>query len=154
MSSRSTRSKAAKHGGSSISENGPHAAKQSRVETASNLPNPYLSSLEQDFLYHIGYSRPEIRELFNDVKVGTSVLVYSSLIVPVHVQLCVTDLYMYMYMYMYIHCTCIYVHIHSHSILLQAGIFVIIQIILMISIRLVMLHMYMYASLVPVSSWL
>ena len=57
-------------------ENGPRAAEQSRVETASNLPNPHLSSLEEDFLYHIGYSRPEIKELFHDVKVATSVLVH------------------------------------------------------------------------------
>ena len=71
----SSSSKAAKHDGS-ISENGPRADEQSRVEPTSGLPNPHLSSLEQDFLYHIGYSRPEIRELFHDVKVDTSVLVY------------------------------------------------------------------------------
>jgi hypothetical protein len=31
--------------------------------------NPHLSSLESDFLYHIGYSSGDCREAFKDVKV-------------------------------------------------------------------------------------
>ena len=37
--------------------------------SSASLPNPYLSSLENDFLYHLGYSRHEIRDIFHDVKV-------------------------------------------------------------------------------------
>ena len=34
------------------------------------LPNPHLSSLDKDFLYHIGYYGHECKELFKDVKVS------------------------------------------------------------------------------------
>lgn len=32
------------------------------------LPNPHLHALDSDFLYHIGYSRDELRDIFGDVK--------------------------------------------------------------------------------------
>ena len=36
---------------------------------SSGLPNPHLASLESDFLYHIGYSSHDCKDLFKDVKV-------------------------------------------------------------------------------------
>lgn len=33
------------------------------------LPNPHLSTLDKDFLYHIGYFGHECKEKFHDVKV-------------------------------------------------------------------------------------
>ena len=40
------------------------------VTNQRGLPNPHLSSLNGDFLYHLGFSRHEIRDIFHDVKVG------------------------------------------------------------------------------------
>ena len=40
-----------------------------------SLPNPHLHALDSDFLYHIGFSREELRDIFGDVKVN--VVVYS-----------------------------------------------------------------------------
>lgn len=58
------------------STNEPPPEKQAHVEVTA-LPNPHLASLDGDFLYHIGYSRHEIREIFHDVKVH---VVYVSLV--------------------------------------------------------------------------
>ncbi len=33
------------------------------------LKNPHLSSMDKDFLYHIGYSREDCKDMFKDVKV-------------------------------------------------------------------------------------
>ena len=59
----------------------PDAIKRPRLSTEqdshhtgksmSDLPNPHLDSLENDFLYHIGYSRRECEDKFKDVKVLT-----------------------------------------------------------------------------------
>ncbi len=32
--------------------------------------NPHLSSMDGDFLYHIGYSREDSKDMFKDVKVA------------------------------------------------------------------------------------
>ena len=46
----------------------------SSTASMSGLPkvNPQLSSLEKDFLYHIGYDSHQCKETFKDVKVGRS----------------------------------------------------------------------------------
>ena len=40
-----------------------------QTPAASVLPNEHLASLEDDFLYHFGYIRSEVKEIFYDVKV-------------------------------------------------------------------------------------
>ena len=47
-------------------------AKRSRLngEDGLGLPsNPHLQELPSDFLYHIGYSREDVKDVFSDVKV-------------------------------------------------------------------------------------
>ena len=43
----------------------------STKESMSGLPdvNPHLTSLEKDFLYHIGYDNHQCKDTFKDVKV-------------------------------------------------------------------------------------
>ena len=57
------------------------------VDDSVSLPNPHLATMETDFLYHIGYSRSEARELFGDVKVRTSIGL-ASVTVDMVVRLC------------------------------------------------------------------
>jgi len=45
-------------------------AKKPRVGDDHGLPNRYLNDLEDDFFYHIGYSRKDCKETFGDVKVS------------------------------------------------------------------------------------
>lgn len=48
----------------------PPPTKQAHAQSnGAALANPHLSTMDDDFLYHIGYSRHEIRETFHDVKV-------------------------------------------------------------------------------------
>ena len=48
--------------------NGLNPAKLMTGEKVS-LPNPHLSGMESDYLYHLGYGRDEARQIFHDVKV-------------------------------------------------------------------------------------
>ena len=43
---------------------------EGEVEGAGLASNPHLHGLQDDFLYHIGFKKEEIRDLFHDVKVG------------------------------------------------------------------------------------
>ena len=45
------------------------AKNEAAAEAVRSLPNPHLSTLNGDFLYHIGFSRHEIRDIFHDIKV-------------------------------------------------------------------------------------
>ena len=44
--------------------------------SSTGLPNVHLDELESDFLYHIGYSRHELKEKFGDVKVRVPIASY------------------------------------------------------------------------------
>ena len=56
------------------SSNGTPPEKKPRAEEGDcGLPNPYLTSLDGDFLYHIGYKRDEIKGIFGDVKVRSCI---------------------------------------------------------------------------------
>ena len=51
--------------------NGSSSAPKRHHLDRDGLPNPHLSSLESDFLYHIGYTREEVKQIFHDVKVSS-----------------------------------------------------------------------------------
>ena len=56
----------------------PPPEKVARVQSnGAALANPHLSTMDDDFLYHIGYSRHEIREIFHDVKVPRNIDLYA-----------------------------------------------------------------------------
>ena len=48
---------------------GPPETKKCNVDGQKYTPNPYIDTMESDFMYHIGYSRQDCLEMFGDVKV-------------------------------------------------------------------------------------
>lgn len=38
--------------------------------------NPHLTDIHNDRMYHIGYNRDEVKELFGDVKVSICIYMY------------------------------------------------------------------------------
>ena len=53
-------------------DTGSSEAKKSKMDGQKYTPNPYIDTMESDFMYHIGYSKQDCLEKFGDVKVPSN----------------------------------------------------------------------------------